>query len=42
MGDLKVESFMDAWHSPEFIDLRRAHLRKDVTGTPCEECVAYA
>ena len=42
MGDLKTTSFMDAWHSPEFLALRAAHLRKDVTGTPCEECVAYA
>ena len=42
MGDLKRQSFMEAWNSPEFIALRRAHLRKDVAGTPCEECVAYA
>lgn len=42
MGDLNKQSFMQAWHSPEFRDLRRAHLRKDVSGTPCEECVAYA
>ena len=42
MGDLTKQSFMEAWNSPEFIALRRAHLRKDVTGTPCEECVAYA
>lgn len=42
MGDLNQQSFMDAWHSPEFVKLREAHLRKDVTGTPCEECVAYA
>lgn len=42
MGDLTKQSFMEAWNSPEFIALRRAHLRRDVTGTPCEECVAYA
>ena len=42
MGDLKVQSFMEAWHGREFIALRHAHLKKDVTGTPCEECVAYA
>ncbi len=42
MGDLNNTSFMRAWHSPSFIALRQAHLRKDVTGTPCEECVAYA
>lgn len=42
MGDLNKQSFMEAWGSPEFVKLREAHLRKDVTGTPCEECVAYA
>jgi len=42
MGDLTKQSFMEAWGSPEFVKLREAHLRKDVTGTPCEECVAYA
>jgi radical SAM protein with 4Fe4S-binding SPASM domain len=42
MGDLNHEPFMEAWHSPAFLRLRKAHLRKDVTGTPCEECVAYA
>ena len=41
MGDLTQQSFMSAWNSPEFQALRRAHLRKDVSGTPCEECVAY-
>ena len=42
MGDLNERSFMSAWHSPEFIKLREAHIRKDVSGTPCEECVAYS
>jgi radical SAM protein with 4Fe4S-binding SPASM domain len=42
MGDLNTQSFTEAWNSPSFIALREAHLRKDVTGTPCEECVAYA
>ena len=41
MGDLNKTSFMDAWHSEAFKNLRAAHLRKDVKGTPCEECVAY-
>ena len=41
MGDLTKQSFMDAWNSPEFVALREAHLRKDVRGTVCEECVAY-
>jgi MoaA/NifB/PqqE/SkfB family radical SAM enzyme len=42
MGDLTKQSFMDAWNSDKFVALRAAHLWKDVTGTPCEECVAYA
>jgi hypothetical protein len=33
---------MDGWNSPAFQRLREAHLRKDVTGTICESCVAYA
>jgi MoaA/NifB/PqqE/SkfB family radical SAM enzyme len=41
MGDLKNESFMSAWNSEAFRNLRQAHLLKDVTGTPCEDCVAY-
>lgn len=41
MGDLSEESFMDAWNSQKFQDLRAAHLRKDVKGTICEDCVAY-
>ena len=32
---------MDAWNSPAFRALREAHLRKDVSGTACEKCVAY-
>lgn len=41
MGDLNHTSFMDAWNSPEFVALRRAHIAKDVSGTVCEKCVAY-
>ncbi len=41
MGDLNEMSFMDAWHSHLFSKLRTAHLAKDVTGTACEQCVAY-
>lgn len=41
MGDLTTESFMDAWNSEDFQALRAAHLKKDVTGTICEDCVAY-
>lgn len=42
MGDLNRQSFMQAWHSESFVRLREAHLRKDVRGTVCERCVAYA
>jgi radical SAM protein with 4Fe4S-binding SPASM domain len=41
MGDLNKRSFMEAWNSEPFVRLRAAHLRKDVTGTVCERCVAY-
>lgn len=41
MGDLKTSSFMDAWNSEAYKSLRTAHLKKDVAGTPCENCVAY-
>ncbi len=40
MGDLNAQSFMEAWNSRSYQDLRRAHLAKDVTGTPCETCAA--
>jgi hypothetical protein len=42
MGDLTARGFMDCWHSEAFARLRRAHLRRDVRGTPCESCVAYS
>jgi MoaA/NifB/PqqE/SkfB family radical SAM enzyme len=41
MGDLNKVSFMDAWNSPAFVNLRAAHLKKDVRGTVCEKCIAY-
>lgn len=41
VGDLNKQSFMEAWNSPEFQRVREAHLKKDVTGTVCEDCVAY-
>lgn len=41
MGDLNQQSFMSAWNSPAFQRLRAAHLARDVTGTVCEQCVAY-
>ena len=41
MGDLNTHSFMECWNSAPFVALRAAHLKKDVTGTVCENCVAY-
>jgi len=41
MGDLTKHGFMEAWNSEPFVKLREAHLRKDVTGTVCENCIAY-
>ena len=40
MADLKEVDFMTGWHSQRFQTLREAHLRKDVRGTACEECIA--
>lgn len=42
MADLNEVSFEEGWNSVAFQALREAHLRKDVTGTVCEGCVAYA
>jgi hypothetical protein len=42
MGDLVEQPFMQAWNSTKFTQLREAHLRKDVRGTICENCVAYS
>lgn len=42
MADLTEVDFMSGWNSQKFQDLRSAHLRKDVTGTICEQCVAYS
>lgn len=41
VGDLTKQDFMTGWNSPEFVAIREAHLKKDVTGTVCEKCVAY-
>jgi MoaA/NifB/PqqE/SkfB family radical SAM enzyme len=41
MADLTHASFLDGWLSEPFRKLREAHLRRDVGGTICEDCVAY-
>ena len=42
MGSLMEMPFMDAWNSTKFQALRAAHLAKEVKGTVCEDCIAYA
>jgi len=42
LGDLTVSTLIAAWHSERAAALRRAHLAKDVAGTPCADCLAYA
>jgi hypothetical protein len=42
MGDLAEVLFMQAWNSAPFRAPREAHLRMDVRGTACEQCVAYS
>lgn len=42
VGDLTDQPFHAVWHSDAFQRVRSAHLSGDVTGTVCEECVAYA
>jgi MoaA/NifB/PqqE/SkfB family radical SAM enzyme len=41
MADLTKVPFVEGWTSPAFTKLREAHLRRDVSGTICEACVAY-
>ena len=41
MGDLKIMSILEAWHSEAFVSLRQQHLAGDVTNSPCESCIAY-
>ena len=41
MADLNKVSFMEGWRSAAFTALREAHLKKDVTGTICADCIAY-
>lgn len=41
MGNLHEQSFMEGWNSVAFQTLRAHHLKKDVSGTVCEKCIAY-
>ncbi len=42
MANLNEVSFMEGWQAQKFQALRARHLQKDVTGTVCANCVAYA
>jgi len=41
MADLNEVGFMEGWRSAKFVELREAHLKKDVHGTVCDRCIAY-
>jgi len=41
-GSLKEMPFMEAWHSEKFQNLRAEHLKGDVRGTACEQCISYS
>ena len=41
VGNLHTDSWMDIWHNEAFTAIRKAHLAEDLTGTVCQECVAY-
>jgi MoaA/NifB/PqqE/SkfB family radical SAM enzyme len=41
VGSLHENTWMDIWHNEKFTAVREAHLKEDLTGTVCEECVAY-
>ena len=41
IGNLHKSSWMAIWHNDEFTRIREAHLKEDLSGTVCEECVAY-
>lgn len=40
-GNMHDMTFMEAWHSERFQELRRAHLSKDVRNTECAGCISY-
>ena len=41
VGNLHEDDWMTIWHNDKFTKVREAHLKGDLTGTVCEECVAY-
>ncbi len=41
VGDLHEDDWMTIWNNDKFTEIREAHLKEDLTGTVCAECVAY-
>ena len=41
VGSLHDNSWMEIWHNKKFQEVREAHLKEDLSGTVCQECVAY-
>lgn len=41
VGNLHKDKWMDIWNNDKFAKIREAHLKEDLRGTVCEECVAY-
>lgn len=39
IGNLFEDKFMDIWNGEKIQELRRKHLNRDVSGTPCDNCV---
>jgi hypothetical protein len=42
MGDLTKQTFMEAWHSQDFRELRKAHIDNNIVGTKCARCALFA
>lgn len=42
MGDIKSMPLKEAWLSPKFVELRAQHLEKQIAGSLCADCIAYA
>lgn len=39
VADLKEQGLLDAWHNPEFVKMRERHLKDDLKGTLCWNCI---
>ena len=41
VGNLHDDEWMDIWHNEKFTTIREAHIKEDLCGTVCQDCVAY-